>query len=90
MQNTMVVPMFVHSTVQIRMRIKEEIKENVSSMAPKAAVKRVYDNAGGVTNLSSLSEVPCNRRQAYNAKSHQPQYIWDRFKPTEGFSLRLV
>ena len=48
----------------------EEIKENVSSMAPKAAVKQVYDNAGGVTNLSSLSEVPRNCRQAYNAKSH--------------------
>ena len=48
----------------------EEIKENVSSMPPKAAVKWVYDNAGGVTNISSLSEVPRNRRQAGNAKSH--------------------
>ena len=48
----------------------EEIKENVSSMPPKAAVKRVYDNAGGVTNTSSLSEVPRNRQQACNAKSH--------------------
>lgn len=38
-----------------------ETKENVSSMVPKAAVKQVYDNAGGVTNLSSLSEVPHNR-----------------------------
>ena len=48
----------------------DDIKENVSSMAPKAAVKRVYDNAGGVMNISTLSEVPRNRRQACNAKSH--------------------
>lgn len=48
----------------------DDIKENVSSMAPKAAVKRVYDNAGGVMNISTLSEVPRNLRQACNAKSH--------------------
>ena len=27
-------------------------------MAPKAAVKRLYDNAGGIANILSLSEVP--------------------------------
>ena len=48
----------------------EEIKENVSSMSHKAAVKWVYENAGGVTNISSLSEVPRNCQPACNAKSH--------------------
>lgn len=47
-----------------------EIKENLSTLTPKAAIKVVYDNAGGVTNAQSLSEVPRDRRQAYNAKSH--------------------
>lgn len=48
----------------------EDIKENVQTMALKAAVKQVYDKAGGVTNTQSLSEVPRDRRQAYNSKSH--------------------
>lgn len=47
-----------------------EIKENVIRMTPKAAVKAVYDKAGGIVNSTSLSEVPRDRRQAYNAKSH--------------------
>ena len=40
-------------------------------MPPKAAIKMAYDKAGGVLNVQSFSEVPRNRRQAYNAKSSQ-------------------
>ena len=39
-------------------------------MSPKAAIKAVYDKAGGIVNSKTLSEVPRDRRQAYNAKSH--------------------
>ena len=39
-------------------------------MAPKEAVKMVYEKAGGVVGASSLSELPRDRRQAYNLKSH--------------------
>ncbi len=41
----------------------EELKENVNAMAPKVAVKQVYDRAGGVTKISTLSEVPRDRLQ---------------------------
>lgn len=49
----------------------EDIKENVCTMPPKSAIKEVYDRAGGVLNAQSFSEVPRDRRQAYNAKSCQ-------------------
>ena len=39
-------------------------------MAPKEAVRQVYEKAGGVLNASSLSELPRDRRQAYNVKMH--------------------
>ena len=39
-------------------------------MSPKAAIKAMYDKAGGIVNSKTLSEVPRDRRQAYNAKSH--------------------
>ena len=39
-------------------------------MAPKEAVRQVYEKAGGVLNASSLSELPQDRRQAYNVKMH--------------------
>lgn len=39
-------------------------------MSPKAAIKAVYDKAGGIVNSKTLSEIPRDRRQAYNAKSH--------------------
>ena len=48
----------------------DEIKENVITMSPKAAIKAVYDKAGGILNSKTMSEVPRDRRQAYNAKSH--------------------
>ena len=35
-----------------------EIKETVSKLSPKAAIKHVYDEAGGIINTKSLSEVP--------------------------------
>lgn len=47
----------------------EEVKENLSTLPPKTAIKKVYDRVGGVTNVQSLSEVPRDRRQAYNIKS---------------------
>ena len=47
----------------------DEIKENIGVMAPKAAIKDVYDKAGGIFNCESLSEVPRDRWQAYNAKT---------------------
>ena len=48
----------------------EDIKENLITSTPKAAVKKVYEKAGGITNVHSISEVPRDRRQAYNIKSH--------------------
>ena len=39
-------------------------------MAPKEAVRQVYEKAGGVLNASSLRELPRDRRQAYNVKIH--------------------
>ena len=39
-------------------------------MSPKAAIKAVYDKTGGIVNSKTLSELPRDRRQAYNAKSH--------------------
>ena len=47
-----------------------DIKENVEKIAPKEAVRVVYEKAGGVVSASSLSELPRDRRQAYNVKSH--------------------
>ena len=47
----------------------DEIKENIGVMAPKAAIKDVYDKAGGIFICESLSEVPRDRWQAYNAKT---------------------
>ena len=35
-----------------------DLKDSVGKMAPKAAVKMLYDKAGGVTNTHSLSELP--------------------------------
>ena len=35
-----------------------DIKENIEKMAPKEAVRVVYEKAGGVVNASSLSELP--------------------------------
>ena len=48
-----------------------EIKEAVSKWSPSAAIKHVYDEAGGIINAKSLSEVPRDRRQVYNIKSHK-------------------
>lgn len=48
-----------------------EIKETVSKLSPTAAIKHVYDEAGGIINAKSLSEIPRDRRQAYNIKSHK-------------------
>ena len=61
--------MFVHSIAH--WSTLDDIKENVNIMTPKVAVKQVYDKAGGVMNIQSLSEVPRDRRQACNAKSHK-------------------
>ena len=35
-----------------------DIKENIEKIAPKEAVRVVYEKAGGVVNASSLSELP--------------------------------
>ena len=43
----------------------------MNKLKPKATVKEIYDKAGGIVNTKSLSEMPRNRRQAYNAKSKQ-------------------
>ena len=59
----------------------EEIKCTVDTMTPKAAVKQVYDKAGGIMNTQSLSEIPHDRRQAYNAKSHK--------KSTSGIAIKI-
>lgn len=46
-----------------------DIKNAAAIMSPKIAIKTVYDNAGGVINAQSLSEIPRNRRQAVNSRS---------------------
>ena len=43
----------------------------MNKLKPKATVKEIYDKAGGIVNTKSLSEMPRNRRQSYNAKSKQ-------------------
>ncbi len=48
----------------------EDVKNSVDVMTPKIAVKNIYNAAGGVINAQSLSEIPRDRRQAINAKSH--------------------
>ena len=59
-----------HLYVRTQHSTLSELKDNVDKMTPKAAVHMVYDKAGGVTNTHSLSELPQDRRQAYNLKSH--------------------
>ena len=39
----------------------------LTKMLPKAAVKDMYDKAGEILSSKTLSEVPRDRRQAYNA-----------------------
>ena len=39
-------------------------------MAPKEAVRVMYEKAGRVMSASSLSELPGDHRQVYNFKSH--------------------
>ena len=48
----------------------EEIKVNMKQMTPKEAVNMVYEKVGGVVSANSLSELPRDRRQAYNLKNH--------------------
>ena len=60
MPGTVIVLMFVHSIAH--WSTLDDIKENVNIMTPKVAVKQVYDKAGGVMNIQSLSEVPRDRR----------------------------
>ena len=50
--------------------ILADIKENVKKMAPKEEVRMVYEKAGGVVSANSLSELPRDRRQAYNVKRY--------------------
>ena len=49
---------------------RSTLSELKDIMTPKAAVHVSYDKAGGVTNTHSLSELPRDRRQAINLKSH--------------------
>ena len=47
----------------------EDIKNTVATVSPRSAIKTVYDDAGGIINVHSISELPRNLRQATNAKS---------------------
>ena len=42
----------------------------MKQMTPKEAVNMVYEKVGGVVSANSLSELPRDRRQGYNLKSH--------------------
>ena len=59
-----------HLYIRTQRSTLSELKDNVDKMTPKAAVHVLYDKAGGVTNTNSLSELPRDRRQAINLKSH--------------------
>lgn len=55
----------VRSYIRTQHSTMEAVKENLKSMTPKAAIKSVYDGAGGIMDSNSLSEIPWDRRQAY-------------------------